>query len=156
MLNDWTAWNERGEEYELPSGGVGRLNAFWRGRINGSLVPLVERSIGAEEFVSQLPQEDLDLRLSELPARPPALLSASKDEESRKYKAFGGLSSMARYLLIASYLASYNPTKMDARLLAQTRDPTKKYRKSGPKKARPGSALKVCARYCSSFESQKR
>lgn len=146
LLNDWTDHNEKGEEYEMPATAQTRLNALFRQTIGASVQPLHLRLISATDYISQTSPDDFSLRISQIGHIPVALKgrkepesSTGKDESSNVIS----LPLMARYILVASYLASFNPTTMDIRILGQIRDPTKKYKKGGARKQRTGVALKV-------------
>jgi origin recognition complex subunit 5 len=146
LLNDWREANEAGEEYAIPTEAQIRLTSLFRQTIGSSVQPLHLRQISATDYISQTSPDDFNVRFSQighvsiaLKGRKVLDAMAGKDEPSNVI----GLPIMARYILVASYLGSYNPTKMDMRILGQIRDPTKKYKKGGARKQRTGTALKV-------------
>ena len=149
IINDWNDFNDREEEYEIPPQAQARLNAIFRQSIGASVQSLYPRHIDSDTWLSQVPVEDNDIRFSQADRN--TVLHRRKEVQDGD----GGINvtrlpKMARYLLVASYLASFNPTSMDVRILSQVRDPTKKFRKMGARKVRAGAALKV-GRYIASF-----
>lgn len=145
IINDWKDSNDREEEYEIPPQAQARLNAIFRQSIGASVQALYPRIIDSEAWLSQRSPEDRNIRFSRadrntvLQGRKESGLTQGGDGNLNVTR----LPLMGRYLLVASYLASFNPTKMDVRILSQVRDPTKKFRKMTARKVRPGVALKV-------------
>jgi len=148
IINDWNDFNDRGDEYEIPPQAQARLNSIFRQTIGASVQLLYPRLIDSETWISQVSPEDRNIRFSRadrntvLQSRKESALSQDGDDTLNVTR----LPLIARYLLVASYLASFNPTTMDVRILSQVRDPTKKLRKIGVRKAQPGVALKVRSR----------
>jgi origin recognition complex subunit 5 len=145
ILNDWNDFNDRGEEYEIPPQAQARLNAIFRQAMGASVQTLYPRLVDSEAWLSQIPSEDRNIRFSRadrntvLQGRKESSLTQGGDGDLNVTR----IPLMGRYLLVASYLASFNPSRMDVRILSQVRDPTKKFRKIGARKVRPGVALKV-------------
>lgn len=145
VLNDWEDHNNREEEYEIPAQAPTRLNALFRQTIGASVQQLYPRQIHADAWLSQIPVENFKIMLSQTDRntgiRVPksASTAGGPDQASSVVR----LPVVGRYLLVASYLASFNPAKMDARILSQVRDPNKKFRKLGARKTTTGAAIKV-------------
>ncbi|KIM24954.1 hypothetical protein M408DRAFT_331435 [Serendipita vermifera MAFF 305830] len=141
IINDWNDFNDREEEYEIPAQAQARLNAIFRQSIGASVQSLYPRLVDSETWLSQGSEADYNIRFSEADRN--TVLQRRKEMHEQGSLNVTRLPLMARYLLVASYLASFNPTSMDVRILSQVRDPTKKFRKIGPRKVRPGTALKI-------------
>ena len=141
LLNDWVYFNEIEEEYEIPSDASGYLYSIFRQPIGSSIRQLHPRHVDALGWNAKLPPELFEMRLSQ-GARSAA--STRKEDTNAAFANLVRLPTVSRYILVASYLASFNPPRMDARILGQIRDPTKRYRKAAARKTRPGTALKVC------------
>jgi origin recognition complex subunit 5 len=146
ILNDWNDFNDREEEYEIPPQAQTRLNAIFRQSIGASVQSLYPRLIDSETWLSRISPEDRSIRFSRADRN--TALQSRKESDLTQQEGDGNLNVirlplMGRYLLVASYLASFNPTTMDVRILSQVRDPTKKFRKISARKVRPGVALKV-------------
>lgn len=140
LINDWVYFNEIGEEYEIPSDASGRLYSMFRQSIGSSIRQLHPRHVDALSWNAKLPRDLFQLRLSQ-GARSTA--SARKEDGNTQFANLVRLPTLSRYILVASYLCSFNPTRMDARILGQMRDPTKRSRNTKARKPRPGTALKI-------------
>lgn len=144
ILNDWEDHNNREEEYEIPAQAQTRLNALFRQTIGSSVQQLYPRLITADAWLSQIPPENFEILLSQTDRNTVIRTHKSGNVAGSDHaSSVVRLPEMARYLLVASYLASFNPTRMDARILSQTRDPNKRFRKLGARKTNVSSALKV-------------
>jgi origin recognition complex subunit 5 len=144
ILNDWTEENEKGEDYDIPIDAPARLNSLFRQTIGSSVPILYPRIVDAGTWISQINPQSFKLRFSEMDRN--TVIHGRKGNENTSNdttQIITSLPRMARYLLVASYLGSFNPAKMDVRILGQMRDPTKKFRKETTRKARPEAALKV-------------
>lgn len=139
ILNDWQAANDRGEDYEIPLGAPGRLASMWRGKIAGAAQALYPRNISAEEWARENePAVPLSL---DNPAASGLLTTNSIVKEGKSYI---DLPRMARFLLVASYLCSYNPTRADVRIISKlSEDRSEKLRGGGTRKAKVGVVAKV-------------
>ncbi|KAG8757744.1 hypothetical protein FRC14_001573 [Serendipita sp. 396] len=141
IVNDWNYHNDTGEEYEIPPDAQTRLPSLFGRTIGTSVQQLHSRLTDATLWASQATPSAFSMRLSQMtrinipPNRP--------DSEVTGFLSVTSLPIMARFLLVASYLASFNPIRMDSRILSQTRDPTKKFRKIANPKTRASSSLKI-------------
>lgn len=76
---------------------------------------------------------------------------AANDRETSRAE----LTSIAKYVLVAAFLASFNPAKTDVRLLGRAPDERgKKRRRGGPRKSRGGGRLKVYSYYLELFAAE--
>ncbi len=139
ILNDWQAANDRGEEYEIPLGAPGRLASMWRGKIAEAARVLYPRNKAAEEWAREN-EPSVPLSLDNPTAnRFPTTSSIGKEE-----KPYADLPRMARFLLIASYLCSYNPTRADVQIISKlSEDRNQKLRGGRYRKAKVGMVTKV-------------
>ncbi|PVF96680.1 hypothetical protein CPB86DRAFT_761732 [Serendipita vermifera] len=144
ILNDWEEENEKGEDYDIPIEASSRLRALFRQTIGASVPVLYPRLVDASTWASQMGPQSFRLRFSETDRN--TVIHGRRENESTTNggtQTVTSLPKMARYLLVASYLGSFNPSTMDIRILGQMRDPTKKYRRPATRKARPDAALKI-------------
>lgn len=138
ILNDWQAANDRGDDYEIPLGAPGRLASMWRGKIAAAAQVLYPRNMSAERWAREN-EPVVPLSLDNYTAN--VLLTTSPIVEEKSYVK---LPRMARFLLVASYLCSYNPTRADVRIISKLSDDRgQKLRGGGTRKARVGGAAKV-------------
>ena len=139
ILNDWQAANDRGEDYEIPLGAPGRLASMWRGKIAAAVQAIYPRNMSAEEWAREN-EPSVPLSLDN-PAANGLLTASSIVMEEKSYF---DLPRMARFLLVASYLCSYNPTKADVRIISKlSENRTQKLRGGGTRKAKVGVVTKV-------------
>jgi origin recognition complex subunit 5 len=139
ILNDWKTANDREEEYEIPLGASGRLASMWRGKIATAVQVLYPRNKAAEEWAREN-EPTVPLSLDN-PAANRLLTTSSIGKGEQPY---ADLPRMARFLLVASYLCSYNPTRADVRIISKLReDRGQKLRGGGTRKAKVGVLTKV-------------
>lgn len=94
-----------------------------------------------------------DLQLSELTTHARAhadnketIRHRDRDRTDKDQHGETELTTVAKYVLVASFLASFNPAKTDARLIGRAPDERGKRRRGGgPRKARGGGRVKVGA-----------
>lgn len=142
IINDWNDYNDREEEYDIPPQAQARLNAIFRQSIGASVQSLYPRLVDSDTWLSHSSTADYNIRFSQAD-RNTVIQRRKEIQQDDSSLNVTRLPLMGRYLLVASYLASFNPTTMDVRILSQVRDPTKKFRKLGARKVRAGTALKV-------------
>ena len=139
ILNDWQAANDRGEEYEIPLGAPGRLASMWRGKIAAAAQALYPRMKSAEEWAREN-EPTVPLSLD----NPTANVLATTNLIRKEEKPYADLPRMARFLLVASYLCSYNPTRADVRIISKlSEDRSQKLRGGGTRKAKVSMVAKV-------------
>jgi hypothetical protein len=139
ILNDWQAANDRGEDYEIPLGAPGRLASMWRGKIAAASQVLYPRNKSAEEWAREN-EPTVPLSLDNPVANALLTTSSIRKEE----KPYADLPRMARFLLVASYLCSYNPTRADVQIISKlSEDRNQKLRGGGTRKAKVGVVTKV-------------
>ena len=111
---------------------------MWRGKVAAAAQALYPRMTTAEEWARQNePAVPLSL---DNPAANRLLTASSIGKE----KVCADLPRMARFLLVASYLCSYNPTKADVRIISKlSEDRSQKLRGGGTRKAKVGVVTKV-------------
>jgi hypothetical protein len=139
ILNDWQAANDRGEDYEIPLGAPGRLASMWRGKIAAAAQAVYPRMKTAEGWARENePAVPLSL---DNPTANSLLTTSSTGKDEKPY---ADLPRMARFLLVASYLCSYNPTRADVRIISKlSEDRSQKLRGGGTRKVKVGVTTKV-------------
>ena len=112
---------------------------MWRGKIGIAVQVLYPRNKSAEEWAREN-EPTVPLSLDNTSAK--WLLTTSSIEKEEK--PYAELPRMARFLLVASYLCSYNPTRADVRIISKlSEDRSQKLRGGGTRKAKVGMVTKV-------------
>lgn len=140
ILNDWNAALDNDEEYEIPFQAPVRLNTLFRHSVGSAFEALYTRKMHAAQWI-ELNTPSKTLRFSQIDRE--TVVTCEVVEEERQELPLG-LPALAKYLLVASFLASYNPARSDTRILSAFRDSNKKLRR-GTRKAKPGVTQKVCS-----------
>jgi Origin recognition complex (ORC) subunit 5 C-terminus len=112
---------------------------MWRGKIAAAAQTLYPRIKTAEEWGREN-ESPVPLSLDN-PAISGSLATSLTGKEEKPY---ADLPRMARFLLVASYLCSYNPTRADVRIISKlSEDRGQRLRGGGIRKARAIVVAKV-------------
>lgn len=138
ILEDWRSQTE--QQFILPDEESRvRLIRQFTSSFQNALESLYPRSMNASDW-SRNSMQSTGLRLSEAVGRiwdPPTGVATAVDQVPE-------IPQIAVFIVMAAFLASYNPGKSDVRIFSRTIDGSRKRKKGGgTKKARAGGAVKV-------------
>lgn len=118
LLNDWNTANDNEEAYDIPIIAPSRLNSYWRQSIATAVQNLYPRTVNAVEWASSTKTTHLSLSQiigQNIPINPPTPTTSGSGSLNQ-------LPRMARFLLVAAYICSYNPTRADEYIISRLRD----------------------------------